>query len=68
MAPWLGQVTAFRRTCLSGGGGCIENVGDTRAPHRGGLCRTLVVAVPPPLFTSFIRDASLVGGNGGIQK
>jgi hypothetical protein len=44
---------------------CGEN---TWAPHRGRLCRPLVAAVPPPLFISFIRGASLVGGNCGIQK
>jgi hypothetical protein len=37
---------------------CGEN---TWAPHRG-------AALPPPLFTSFIWEASLVGGNCGIQK
>jgi hypothetical protein len=40
----------------------------TWAPCRGRLCRPLAVAVPPPLFTSDKREASLAGGNCGIQK
>jgi hypothetical protein len=40
----------------------------TWAPYRGRLCCPLSVAVPPPLFTSDKREASLVGGNCGIQK
>jgi hypothetical protein len=44
---------------------CREN---TWALRRGWLCRPLAGAVPPPLFTSDKRDASLVGGNCGIQK
>ncbi len=38
------------------------------APHNGQLCRPLVAAVPPPLFTSDKREASLMGGNHLIQK
>jgi hypothetical protein len=44
---------------------CREN---TWALHRGRLCRPLAAAVPPPLFTSDKREASLVGGNCGVQK
>jgi hypothetical protein len=51
---------------------CGEN---SWAPAGGGfaaplwqLCRPFVAAVPPPLFTSDKREASLVGGNFGIQK
>jgi hypothetical protein len=44
---------------------CGEN---TWAPHRGRLCSPLAGAVPPLLFTSYIREASLVGGNSGMQK
>jgi hypothetical protein len=44
---------------------CGENTWD---PHRGRLCRPLAAAVPPPLFTSYKREASLVSGNRGIQK
>jgi hypothetical protein len=44
---------------------CGEN---TWALCRGRLCRPLAAAVPPPLFTSDKREASLVGGNRGIQK
>ena len=44
---------------------CGEN---TWAPCRGRLCRPLAAAVPPPLFPSDKREASLAGGNWGIQK
>jgi hypothetical protein len=44
---------------------CGEN---TWALCRGRLCRPLASAVPPPLFNSDKREASLVGGNCGIQK
>jgi hypothetical protein len=44
---------------------CGEN---TWAPCRGRLCRPLAVAVPPLLFTSEKREASLAGGNRGIHK
>jgi hypothetical protein len=44
---------------------CGEN---TWAPCRGRLHRPLAAAVSPPLFTSDKREASLVGGNCGIQK
>jgi hypothetical protein len=44
---------------------CGEN---TLAPHRGQLCCPLVAALPPPLFTFFIQEAHLLGGNRGIQK
>jgi hypothetical protein len=44
---------------------CREN---TWALCRGRLCRPLAAAVPPPLFTSDKREASLVDGNHGIQK
>jgi hypothetical protein len=42
--------------------------GENAWAHRGQLCRPLVVAVPPPLFTSFKQEVRLVGGNCGIQK
>jgi hypothetical protein len=41
---------------------------NTWAPCRGQLCRPLAAAVPPPLFTSDKREASLAGGNFRIQK
>jgi hypothetical protein len=44
---------------------CEEN---TWALRRGRLCCPLAAAVPPPLFTTDKREASLVGGNRGIQK
>jgi hypothetical protein len=44
---------------------CREN---TWALCRGRLRRPLAAAVPLPLFTSDKREASLVGGNCGIQK
>jgi hypothetical protein len=44
---------------------CGEN---TSTLFRGRLCYPLVAAVPPPLFTSDKREASLVGGNCGVQK
>jgi hypothetical protein len=69
LAPWLGQVMAFRWTRLSGSGSFIGNVGRTLGLLTGGgFCHSLGAAGPPPLFASFIRVASLVGGNCGIQK
>jgi hypothetical protein len=44
---------------------CKENIW---APCRGQLHCPLAAAVPPPLFTSDKREASLDGGNCGIQK
>jgi hypothetical protein len=44
---------------------CGEN---TWALCRGQLCHPVAVAVPPPLFTSNKREASLAGGIHGIQK
>jgi hypothetical protein len=44
---------------------CKENIW---APCRGRLHRPLAAAVPLPLFTSDKREASLDGGNCGIQK
>jgi hypothetical protein len=44
---------------------CKENIW---APCRGRLHRPLAAAVPPPLFTSNKREASLDVGNRGIQK
>jgi hypothetical protein len=41
---------------------------NTWALCRGQLHRPLAAAVPPPLFTSNKREASLVGGNCGVQK
>jgi hypothetical protein len=42
--------------------------GENRALCSGGLCRPLVASVPLPLFTSDKWEASLVGGNRGVQK
>jgi hypothetical protein len=44
---------------------CRENTWDL---HRGQLRRPLAAAVPPPLFTSNKREASLVGENCRVQK
>jgi hypothetical protein len=44
---------------------CREN---NWALRRGWLCRPLAAAVPLPLFTSDKREASLMGGNRGVQK
>ncbi len=69
MVPWLGRGTAFGRAHLNGGNNfyreCREN---TWALRRRLLCCPLVAAVPPPLFTSDKREASLVGGNHRMQK
>jgi hypothetical protein len=40
---------------------------NTWAPHRGRHCHPLAAAVLLPLFTCYIREAILVGGNCEIQ-
>jgi hypothetical protein len=61
MAPWSNQGKAFGRAHLNGGDGFTGNAGRTLGLFVGG-------SLPPPLFTSDKREASLVGGNLGVQK
>jgi hypothetical protein len=69
MAPRSSRGKSFGRAHLNGGDCFTGNVRRTLGLFiRGGLCHPLVAAVPPPLFTSDKREASLGGGNCGVQK